>query len=129
MEGGTDTLTCTPSPRPFQQGKTKSTLEPGNAGQKPTDAGQKLKSAIDLGCEGTAAIRKLRAWDASPLRGIKHRGGGFLSTLELVRVIGAADHWAAGHVNEAHFFGDDFVLRKLLRRHKFFHRQMPQGGL
>ena len=49
--------------------------------------------------------------------------------LKLIRMIRAADHRAAGHVDEAHFLGNDFVLGKCLRRHKFLHRQMPQGGL
>ncbi|HXB59918.1 MAG TPA: hypothetical protein VNU95_10145, partial [Candidatus Acidoferrales bacterium] len=70
MEGGTDTLTCTPSPRPFQQGKPKSTRAGRDTKQIPTDTGQKMKSPLDLSCEGTAFRtfnpRVLRAWDTPP---------------------------------------------------------------
>jgi hypothetical protein len=69
MEGGTDTLTCTPSPRPFQQGKSKSTNAGQKADQKPTDANQKMKSPIDLGCEETvlAALAGVpTSWNFEP---------------------------------------------------------------
>jgi hypothetical protein len=49
--------------------------------------------------------------------------------MELIRVIGTADHWAAGDMGEPHLASMLAIGRENLRPDVFYNRQMLQSRL